>query len=42
MVIWPKVTIKVDAYPDYDFNGTVTSFSPATGFAIYPDTTETL
>jgi membrane fusion protein (multidrug efflux system) len=26
-----KVTIKVDAYPDYDFNGTVTSFSPATG-----------
>jgi membrane fusion protein (multidrug efflux system) len=24
-----KVTIKVDAYPDYDFNGTVTSFSPA-------------
>jgi membrane fusion protein (multidrug efflux system) len=26
-----QVTIKVDAYPDYDFNGTVTSFSPATG-----------
>jgi multidrug resistance efflux pump len=33
------VTIKVDAYPDYDFNGTVTSFSPATGsrFQFYPD-----
>jgi membrane fusion protein (multidrug efflux system) len=32
------VTIKVDAYPDYDFNGTVTSFSPATGsrFSILP------
>jgi membrane fusion protein (multidrug efflux system) len=29
---------KVDAYPDYDFNGTVTSFSPATGsrFSILP------
>jgi membrane fusion protein (multidrug efflux system) len=31
------VTIKVDAYPDYDFNGTVTSFSPATGSRFNPD-----
>jgi membrane fusion protein (multidrug efflux system) len=32
------VTLKVDAYPDYEFNGTVTSFSPATGsrFSILP------
>jgi membrane fusion protein (multidrug efflux system) len=30
------VTIKVDAYPDYDFNGTVTSFSPATGSRFSP------
>jgi membrane fusion protein (multidrug efflux system) len=38
MVTGQKVTIKVDAYPDYDFNGTVTSFSPATGarFSILP------
>lgn len=38
MVIGQKVTIKVDAYPDYAFNGTVTSFSPATGarFSILP------
>lgn len=38
MVTGQKVTIKVDAYPDYSFNGTVTSFSPATGarFSILP------
>lgn len=38
MVIGQKVTINVDAYPDYDFQGTVTSFSPATGsrFSILP------
>jgi membrane fusion protein (multidrug efflux system) len=38
MIAGQKVTIKVDAYPDYDFKGTVTSFSPATGsrFSILP------
>jgi membrane fusion protein (multidrug efflux system) len=38
MVIGQKVTIKVDAYPDTEFNGTITSFSPATGarFSILP------
>jgi membrane fusion protein (multidrug efflux system) len=38
MITGQKVTIKVDAYPDYAFNGTVTSFSPATGarFSILP------
>lgn len=38
MVIGQKVTIKVDAYPDYDFEGTLTSFSPATGsrFSLLP------
>ncbi|MGO4819750.1 HlyD family secretion protein [Flavobacterium sp. W22_SRS_FP1] len=38
MITGQKVTIKVDAYPDYSFNGTVTSFSPATGarFSILP------
>jgi membrane fusion protein (multidrug efflux system) len=38
MVIGQKVTIKVDAYPDYKFEGTITSFSPATGsrFSILP------
>lgn len=38
MVIGQKVTIKVDAYPDYAFEGTITSFSPATGsrFSILP------
>lgn len=38
MVIGQKVTIKVDAYPDYDFEGTVASFSPATGskFSLLP------
>jgi membrane fusion protein (multidrug efflux system) len=32
------VTLKVDAYPDYEFEGTVVSFSPATGsrFSILP------
>nr|WP_315174347.1 HlyD family secretion protein [uncultured Flavobacterium sp.] len=38
MVIGQKVTVKVDAYPDYDFEGTITSFSPATGsrFSLLP------
>lgn len=38
MVIGQKATLKVDAYPDYDFEGTVTSFSPATGskFSLLP------
>lgn len=38
MVVGQKVTLKVDAYPDYDFKGTITSFSPATGsrFSILP------
>jgi membrane fusion protein (multidrug efflux system) len=38
MVIGQKVTVKVDAYPDYNFEGTITSFSPATGsrFSILP------
>jgi membrane fusion protein, multidrug efflux system len=38
MVAGQKVTLKVDAYPDYDFKGTITSFSPATGsrFSILP------
>jgi membrane fusion protein (multidrug efflux system) len=38
MIIGQKVTLKVDAYPDYDFEGTVTSFSPATGskFSLLP------
>ncbi len=38
MVAGQKVTLKVDAYPDYDFEGTITSFSPATGsrFSILP------
>jgi membrane fusion protein (multidrug efflux system) len=38
MVIGQKVTVKVDAYPDYDFEGNITSFSPATGsrFSILP------
>jgi membrane fusion protein (multidrug efflux system) len=29
------VTIKVDAYPDYDFNGTVTSFFSGNWFAFF-------
>ena len=38
MIIGQKVSIKVDAYPDYDFEGTLTSFSPATGskFSLLP------
>ncbi|WP_395046472.1 HlyD family secretion protein [Flavobacterium sp.] len=38
MVEGQKVTVKVDAFPDTDFNGTITSFSPATGarFSILP------
>jgi membrane fusion protein (multidrug efflux system) len=32
-----KVTLKVDAYPDYEFEGTVVSFSPAgSRFSILP------
>lgn len=38
MIIGQYVTLKVDAYPDYEFEGTVTSFSPATGskFSLLP------
>ncbi|WP_348798943.1 HlyD family secretion protein [Flavobacterium adhaerens] len=38
MVIGQKVSLKVDAYPDYEFKGTLTSFSPATGsrFSLLP------
>lgn len=38
MIVGQKVTLKVDAYPDTEFNGTVASFSPATGarFSILP------
>jgi len=38
MIIGQKATIKVDAYPDTDFEGTITSFSPATGsrFSLLP------
>jgi membrane fusion protein (multidrug efflux system) len=38
MVVGQKVTITVDAYPDTNFNGTIASFSPATGarFSILP------
>ena len=38
MVAGQKVTLKVDAYPDYEFEGTLASFSPATGsrFSILP------
>jgi membrane fusion protein (multidrug efflux system) len=38
MVMGQKVSLKVDAYPDYEFKGTITSFSPATGsrFSILP------
>ncbi|MDD5151215.1 MAG: HlyD family secretion protein [Flavobacterium sp.] len=38
MVIGQKVTIKVDAYPDYNFEGEIASFSPATGsvFSLLP------
>lgn len=38
MVMGQKVSIKVDAYPDTEFEGTITSFSPATGsrFSLLP------
>ncbi len=38
MVVGQKVTINVDAYPDTQFEGTITSFSPATGarFSLLP------
>lgn len=38
MIIGQKVGLKVDAYPDYEFKGIVTSFSPATGsrFSLLP------
>lgn len=38
MVIGQKATLKVDAYPDTEFEGTITSFSPATGsrFSLLP------
>jgi membrane fusion protein (multidrug efflux system) len=38
MVKGQKVTVKVDAYPGYLFQGTITSFSPATGsrFSLLP------
>ncbi|RAR70800.1 HlyD family secretion protein [Flavobacterium aciduliphilum] len=38
MVVGQKVTLKVDAFPDTEFQGTVASFSPATGarFSILP------
>ncbi|TRX22100.1 HlyD family secretion protein [Flavobacterium franklandianum] len=38
MTVGQHVTLKVDAYPDFDFEGTLTSFSPATGskFSLLP------
>jgi membrane fusion protein (multidrug efflux system) len=38
MTIGQKVIVKVDAYPGHDFEGTITSFSPATGsrFSLLP------
>ncbi|TDH26562.1 HlyD family secretion protein [Segetibacter sp. 3557_3] len=38
MKIGQKVVVHVDAYPDHDFEATLTSFSPATGarFALLP------
>ncbi len=38
MKMGQKVTVKVDAYPDTDFEGEITSFSPATGskFSLLP------
>lgn len=38
MKLGQKVTVKVDAYPDHEFEGKVTSFSPATGskFSLLP------
>jgi membrane fusion protein (multidrug efflux system) len=38
MKVGQKVTIKADAYPDESFEGTITTFSPATGarFSLLP------
>jgi membrane fusion protein (multidrug efflux system) len=38
MIVGQKATVHVDAYPDTDFEGTITSFSPATGsrFSLLP------
>ena len=38
MVVGQKVIIKIDAYPDTEFKGTLASFSPATGsrFSLLP------
>jgi membrane fusion protein (multidrug efflux system) len=38
MIVGQKVSLKVDAYPNYEFKGVVTSFSPATGsrFSLLP------
>jgi membrane fusion protein (multidrug efflux system) len=38
MVIGQKVSVTVDAYPDYEFKGEIASFSPATGsvFSLLP------
>jgi membrane fusion protein (multidrug efflux system) len=38
MVIGQPVTVKIDAYPDTEFEGTIASFSPATGsrFSLLP------
>jgi membrane fusion protein (multidrug efflux system) len=38
MIVGQKVTLKVDAYPDTEFEGLVSSFSPATGsrFSLLP------
>jgi membrane fusion protein (multidrug efflux system) len=38
MVAGQKVILKVDAFPDTDFEGSIASFSPATGakFSILP------
>ncbi len=38
MVVGQKVSIKIDAYPDTEFEGEVSSFSPATGsrFSLLP------
>lgn len=38
MVVGQQVTMTVDAYPDYEFKGTIASFSPATGskFSLLP------
>ena len=38
MKVGQKVSIEIDAYPDQDFEGTITNFSPATGaqFSLLP------